>query len=136
MRKIWLLIAIAVLAGLVCFCAGRVLADGTGASGNDMGWEVITSTGIHVIEFDRITNEIYVVNYTTSPAYVNWVSTTPVNTNFLLTGYLDSYYIDQDYVLAVRGVSRTEEVQSSNMSIDAGTIPPVNIRVQWKYWRQ
>lgn len=107
-----------ILLGLLCLCGTKALADGTGASGNDMGWQVISSTGITVINFDRITNEIYVVNYTTQSAYVNWISTTPVNTNFLLIN-----------------TSRTEEIQSSKMSIDLGATPPVNIRVQYKFWR-
>lgn len=129
MRKI---LFVAILLGLLCLAGDSAMADGTGASGNEVGWQVITTTGVTVIEFDRITNEIFTVNYTTHPAYVNWVSTTPVSTNFLLTGILE----DLDQGVVVRGISRTEEVQSSNMSIDAGAAPPVNIRVQWKYWRQ
>lgn len=119
MRKILL---IAILLGLLCLCGSKAIADGTGASGNEVGWQVITSTGITVINFDRITNEIYVVNLTTQPAYVNWVSTSPASTNFLLTG-------------SSTGVSRTEEIQSSKFSVDAGATAPVNIRIQYKYWR-
>jgi len=129
MRKI---LFVAILIGLLCLAGDNARADGTGASGNEVGWQVITTTGITVIEFDRITNEIYTVNYTTQPAYVNWVSTTPVSTNFLLTGYMEDF--NQGTV--VRGASRTEEIQSSNMSIDAGATPPVHIRLHWKYWRQ
>jgi len=129
MRKI---LFVAILIGLLCLAGDSAMADGTGASGNEVGWQVITATGITVINFDRITNEIYTVNYTTQPAYVNWVSTTPVNTNFLLTGFLEDF--SQGTI--VRGASRTEEINSSNMSIDAGATPPVHIRAQWKYWRQ
>ena len=129
MRKI---LFVAILIGLLCLAGDSAMADGTGASGNEVGWQVITTTGITVINFDRITNEIYTVNYTTQPAYVNWVSTTPVNTNFLLTGFLEDF--SQGTI--VRGASRTEEINSSNMSIDAGLTPPVHIRLHWKYWRQ
>lgn len=112
-------------------------ADGTGASGNDVGYQVITSTGITVISFDRITTEIYVVNYTTNPAYINWVTTIPVNTNFLLAGYLDSYTPTGGAATTIiRGASRTEMINSSNIGIDAGTAGTPNIRVQWKMWRQ
>lgn len=127
MRKI---LFVAILIGLLCLAGDSARADGTGASGNEMDWQVITTTGVTIIEFDRITTEIYTVNYTTFPAYVNWVATTPVNTNFLLTGYLE----DLDQGVVVRGASRTEEINSSNMSIDVGASPPVHIRVQWKYW--
>jgi len=120
-----------ILVGLLCLCGSKAIADGTGASGNEVGWQVITTTGITAINFDRITTEIYVVNYTTYPAYVNWVSTTPANTNFLLTGYMEDF----NQGIVVRGSSRTEEINSSKMSIDAGTIPTVNIRIQWKFWR-
>ena len=106
---------------LSLFCMANITKA---ASGNEIDYQVITSTGITVINFDRITTEIYVIAISTNPAYVNWTSTTPVNTNFLLgiSGQTDV-------------IEHTEEVNSSHFSVDAGSTLPVHIRLQWKYWR-
>ena len=116
---------------LICLFANNVFADGTGASGKDVEWAVIDSTGITAINFSKVTTEIYVVNYDTYPAYVNWISSTAVSTScFKLQGYLD----DLEQSTVKRGQSRTEKIQSSHFSIRVDTGSPVNIRVQWKMW--
>lgn len=121
MKKILFLVAVMLL--IFCLIPGTSRA----ASGNEVTWQVITSTGVTLIEFTRITTEIYVVLISTGHiAYVNWTSTTPVSTNFYL------YRADVSKSLT----EHTEEIQSSKFSVDVGTTPPVHIRVQWKYWRQ
>jgi len=120
MRKI---LFVAILIGLLWLSGDNAI----GASGNEVEWQVITSTGVTPITFSRITTEIYVAMISTGTVgYANWISTTPASTNFYL------YRVDASRPV----VEHTEEVQSSNMSIDAGATPPVHIRVQWKYWRQ
>jgi len=115
----------------VLISAALVFADGTGASGKDVGWEVIDSTGIHAINFAKWTTEIYVVNYDTYPVYVHWTSSTAVSTScFLLQGYMEDF----NQGIVERGKSRTEKIQSSHFSVKVDTGSPVNIRVQWKMW--
>lgn len=113
------------LAVILLLIVGFAKTGAEAASGNEIEYQVITTTGVTIINFDRITTEIYTIAISTQTAYVNWTATTPVNTNFLLgiSGVTDV-------------IEHTEEVQSSNMSIDAGSTAPVHIRVQWKYWRQ
>jgi len=149
MRKILIILILL----LVAF-ANMSYADGTGSSGNRVYWANIstdTKSGIfdwrgsswvevgvsadtiYTIDFDRTANEIYAVNYTTAPAYVNWVSTQAAVTNFLLQGYLEAIMGEQVMENVIRGTSRTEQIQSNHFSIltDSGT---VNIRIQWKTW--
>jgi len=149
MRKILFMLAL-----LILISANIVYADGTGSSGDKVYWANIstdTKSGVFdwrgsswvtvgvstwsvfTIDFDRTANEIYIVNYTTAPAYVNWVSTEAATTNFLLQGYLEAIMGQQDFENVIRGTSRTEQIQSSHFSVlqDSGT---VNIRIQWKTW--
>lgn len=125
-----------ILIGLLVILTGTglLLADGTGGMGDSCGWQVITDTGTTGISFDRTVQEIYVINKTTRPVYINWVSTTATTDNFELQGALDFYYNGQDAESEVKSADRTEKIHSSEMGLNAGTTAPVNIRVQWKYW--
>jgi len=84
----------------------------------------ITSTGTTRINFGVRSQEIYVINYTTEVAYVNWTSSTvavSTSTDFTL-GTIDSTDV----------IWHTEEVSSSYMSVRIDS-EPVNIFVQMKY---
>ena len=116
---------------LLCFMLSNVYADGTGSSGVNVNWQVITTTGTHAINFERTAGEIYTVNYDTHPAYVHWVSSTAVSTScFLLQGYMEDF----NQGVVKRGVSRTEKIQSNHFSVRIDSGNPVNFRVQWKMW--
>lgn len=116
---------------------GLLIADGTGGQGSACGWVTITSTGVWTKTFNAgPIQEIYVVNYTTTPCYINWVSTTATSSNFHLVGKRESYYDTdaQAWASRIDGTSRTELIRSNEMGIKQSTAP-VNIRVQWKYWK-
>jgi hypothetical protein len=93
-----------------------------------MGFKIksyqITSTGTTRINFGVRSQEIYVINYTTEVAYVNWTSSTVVvstATDFAM-GTIDSTDV----------IWHTEEISTSYMSVRIDS-QPVHIFIQMKY---
>lgn len=93
-----------------------------------MGFKIksyqIKSTGTTRINFGVRSQEIYVINYTTEVAYVNWTSSTVVvstSTDFAM-GTIDSTDV----------IWHTEEISTSYMSVRIDS-QPVHIFIQMKY---
>ena len=111
---------------LICFLAGNALADGVGASGRDVNWQVLNTPGVHGIAFTGIVQEITVVTWDTHPSYCHWTSSLTVSTScFPVAAVLTSSQTVPMYW--------TEKIQSNNFSIrfDSGT---ANRLIQWKMW--
>ena len=113
-----IILVVIILIGVVVYISA--------AFGRSYGYRNVISTGVTGINFDKVTTEIYVANFSTNICYVNFVSSyvmTVVNTT--------NYFLLQRQSTTTAPDRHTEEVGSSWMSVFSSHTP-VNIRIQWK----
>lgn len=127
-RKSWFILLGGTLA--LWFGFAMIAYTGDSVSGDHCEYEVLESSGLHNIIWDRKVKEIEVIQVSTHTLYINWVSSVPAS---------QLQYSSWAYTLdgGTAQNKHVESIVSDEMSVfisSHGTVNTIKVLIQGKGW--